>query len=203
MPKELGAAAESISRGQLDRLKKGSDEFPAFVLDLVAFDVPFGHIVALARENGFLGLNETKLYELVQEHFDLVLEKRSEFIEERLKYLILESTSVVPELKSLYEEAKIDFQTLKNEGRHKDAVAYLSNLVSIQSNLGKLQETLKEAESSIKLNIVTHGDINLRVMERLQDSGAIVINDPTKLKKELGFEDKPASFIEQFRETES
>jgi hypothetical protein len=185
---------------ELKKLKARSDEFPAFVLDLVAFEVPFGFVVSFAKENGFVSLTEAKLCDLVSENLDYVLNRRAEFLRARLDYLVKSSASVVPELESLYKEAKADFRLLKDEGRHKEAVGYLSNLTSMLNTIARLQDVIRDAEKSVNVSVSVHGDFNLRAINNLARDGAIVIENEDLLVERLGLSNKPNSFIERFRE---
>ena len=190
------------TKDKLNSLKSNSDKFPGFVIDLVSFDIPFGEVVELAQENGFMTMTESKLEKIVEDNLDLVLSRRSQFLEERLNFLVRSSTDIIPELKSLYNEAKADFRSLKDEGRHKEAVSYLSNLTTMLNLIGRVQDVIREAEHSINVNVSTHGDLTLKVMHNLADEGAIGITDESTLLKQLGLDIKPASFVDRFRQIE-
>jgi hypothetical protein len=200
-PEVLPDAIKEVTREQFSVLKSNSGVFPDFVLDLVAFGCDFRFVVEFARESGFYSLTEAQLVDLVKRNLVLVEERRSFFVEERLRLLVERCEDVIPELKVLYDEAVGIFRSLTAEGRHKEAVGYLSNLVAIQSAIGRLQDTVESVGRSVEASVVVHGDLNLRVFSSLSEAGVIVVRDEGALRERLGFSDSssPADFIGRFR----
>jgi len=195
----LALPSKQIVANQLSFLKEDTGEFPGFVLDLVAFEVPFAQIVSLANEAGF-SMTPAKLYDLVKENLKVVKARRAEFAEARLKYLVENSSDVIPALKSLYDRANKTFDMLEDQKDYKEAIGYLGNLTRILDSLAKLQFQLEETEKTVNLNVFAHGDLNIKVLRTLEEKGAIQIKDEQELRNALGFGDKPADFIERFKE---
>jgi hypothetical protein len=195
-----GKLTIDVIEKQLAEIKGNYAEMPGFLLDLVAFECEFSDIIKVAHEAGYYSMNESKLYELVKENMESIRQRRSDFVETRLKLLVESSTEVIPNLEKLYKDALESFQSLKDTGDHREAIGYLSNLTRILDSLAKLQLQLESTEKNININVLGHADINFRILKNFENQGALKIMDESLLKTQLGMNQKPAAFIEQFKE---
>jgi len=167
-------------------------------LNLVAFGCEFHWVVNFCRETGYISFTEKKLIRMVKENLDYVENLRNEFSKERLEYMVLSSSDVLPKFKTLYEQCLDLLKRADSSDDFRAASQLIGKALNSLEFIGRISGEIKEAESKVQINVFGHIE-NFNLLKKFQEDGLISVLKEPELKARLGFTDKPADFIENFR----